>query len=73
MDKKTEAVIHLIKESPLDQTVKNILIRDLESEGLTEFLKEQIKAYCLDGIRKIDAQIEEAQKYLDEPSNNPPA
>jgi hypothetical protein len=66
MDEKTQKIINLIQQSPLDQTIKDILIRDLTSEGLTDFLKEQIKAYCLDGIKKIDAEIEEAKKILDE-------
>jgi len=73
LDQKLENIIHLIEESPLDQTIKDILIRDLKSEGLTEFLKEQIKAYCLDGIKKIDAQIEAAKKSLDEQVQNPSA
>jgi hypothetical protein len=50
----------------LDQTIKDILIRDLQSQGLTEFLREQIKAYCLDGLRKMDVQTEEAKKILDD-------
>lgn len=66
MDEKIRNIIHLIKKSELDQTVKDILIRDLKSEGLTEFLREQIKAYCLEGLKKIDAQIEEAKKSLNE-------
>ena len=36
-------IIYLIEQSALDQTIKDILIRDLQSEGLTDFLKEQIK------------------------------
>ena len=41
MDDKIQNIIHLIQQSPLDQTIKDILIRDLEAEGLTDFLKEQ--------------------------------
>ncbi len=66
MDDKIQNIIYLIEESPLDETIKQILIRDLKAEGLTEFLKEQIKAYCLEGIKKIDSQIEEAKKTLEE-------
>lgn len=73
MDDKLLNIIHLIEESPLDQTIKDILIRDLKSEGLTEFLKEQIKVYCLEGIKKIDAQIDAARQTLAEDSPNPPA
>lgn len=66
MDDKIQNIIHLIQASELDETIKSILIRDLESEGLTDFLREQIKAYCLEGLKKIDAQIEEAKKSLNE-------
>ena len=66
MDEKIQNIIHLIEESALDQTVKDILIRDLQTEGLTDFLREQIKAYCLDGLKKIDDKIEEAKKVLQE-------
>jgi hypothetical protein len=64
MDEKIQNIIHLIQQSPLDQTIKDILIRDLQTEGLTDFLREQIKAYCLEGIKLIDAQMEEAGKIL---------
>lgn len=66
MDKEIEDLIGLIETSKLDQTIKDILIRDLKAEGLTDFLKEQIKAYCLDGIKKIDVQIAAAQKILEQ-------
>ena len=71
MDDKIENIKYLIQQSALDETIKQILIRDLESEGLTEFLKEQIKAYCLEGIKIVDSQIERAQKILNEKSQNP--
>lgn len=66
MDPKIQSIVNLIQQSPLDQTIKDILIRDLQVEGLTDFLREQIKAYCLEGIKQIDAQIEEAKKILEE-------
>lgn len=59
-----KTIIELIQQSPLDQTVKDILIRDLQKDGLTDFLKEQINAYCDEGISKIDKQIEEAERTL---------
>ena len=65
MDDKIQNIIHLIQQSSLDQTIKDILIRDLETEGLTDFLREQIKAYCLEGMKIIDAQMAEAKKTLD--------
>ena len=54
MDEKIQSIIHLIQQSPLDQTIKDILIRDLQTEGLTDFLREQIKSYCLEGIKELD-------------------
>jgi hypothetical protein len=66
MDPKLEKIIYLITISDLDQTIKDILIRDLMSEGLTDFLREQIKAYCLDTLRKMDVTSEEAKKILEE-------
>ncbi len=65
MDDKIQKIVHLIQESDLDQTIKDILIRDLQTEGLTDFLREQIKAYCLEGIKRLDIQIEEAKKALE--------
>jgi hypothetical protein len=69
MDDKIQKVVNLIQASDLDQTIKDILIRDLQTEGLTDFLREQIKAYCLEGIKRLDAEIEEARKALEESQN----
>ena len=66
MDEKIQKIITLIQQSSLDQTIKDILIRDLETEGLSDFLREQIKAYCLEGIKIVTAQMEEAKKALDQ-------
>jgi len=68
---KTEKIIELIQQSELDQTIKDILIRDLKTEGLTDFLREQIRAYCLEGLKRIDAQMTAAQQALEEDSPNP--
>lgn len=73
MDEKLQSVVNLISDSPLDQTIKDILIRDLKSEGLTDFLREQIKAYCLDGIKKNDQLIDQAKKILEEQASNNPS
>ncbi len=73
MDPKIEDIIFLIQSSELDQTIKDILIRDLQNEGLTDFLKEQIKSYCLDDIKKTNERIEAAKKILEEQQENPPA
>mgnify|MGYP003393089882 CR=1 FL=1 len=68
-----EDLIHLVEVSDLDQTIKDILTRDLKNEGLTEFLAEQIKAYCAEGIKKADERIERAQKLLNEISQQNPS
>lgn len=64
MSTDINTITKLIQDSCLDQTVKEILLRDLEKEGLTDFLKEQIKAYCMDGIEKIDKEVVEIDKLL---------
>ncbi len=66
MEEKIQKVINLIEQSPLDQTIKDILIRDLKDEGLTDFLREQIKAYCLEGIKELDEKMVQAKKILEE-------
>lgn len=72
MDENLQAIIDLINQSALDDTIKAILIRDLQSEGLTDFLREQIKAYCLEGIKQLDA-LEAANKLLENaPNENQP-
>lgn len=73
MQENIDDIVHLITESSLDQTIKEILIRDLKKDGLTDFLREQIKAYCLEGIKKIDARIEAAKSLLAQKNEvNPP-
>ena len=71
MDDKIQNIIHLIERSDLDQTIKDILIRDLQTEGLTDFLREQIRAYCLEGLQKLDAQLELAKHDLESKEENP--
>ncbi len=68
MDEKLEKIINLIEQSALDRTIKDILIRDLQNEGLTDFLREQIKAYCLEGIKQLDQKMKDAQEALEAPS-----
>jgi hypothetical protein len=67
MDENIKNIIDLINQSALDDTIKTILVRDLQNEGLTEFLREQIKVYCLEGIKQLD-ELEKAQKILEQPS-----
>ncbi|HEX3095656.1 MAG TPA: hypothetical protein VHQ20_00870 [Patescibacteria group bacterium] len=75
MDEQIQKVVDLVQQSDLDQTIKDILIRDLQTEGLTDFLKEQIKAYCLEGIKRLDGPIEDAIKALEDanPTTENPA
>lgn len=73
MDEKLQNIIHLIQVSPLDQTVKDILVRDLEAEGLNDFLREQIKAYCLEGLKQIDEKIAAAKKELEQVETEQPS
>lgn len=62
---KLEKIIHLIEQSDLDRTIKDILIRDIQHEGLTDFLREQIRAFCLEGIKHIDQKFAEAKIALE--------
>jgi hypothetical protein len=73
MDEKIQKIVNLIQQSELDQTIKDILIRDLQTEGLTDFLREQIKAYCLEGLKRLDITFEEAKKALEEETTENPA
>jgi len=70
MDENILKLIRLIEVSELDETIKTILIRDLQNEGMTDFLKEQIKAYCLEGLKNSDSDTKAALKILEgTPSN----
>lgn len=69
MEDKIKKVVDLIQASELDQTIKDILIRDLQTDGLNDFLREQIKAYCLEGIKIIDQRMEEAKAALETPTD----
>ena len=64
LSQQLQDLIHLIENSDLDQTIKDILVRDLKNEGLTEFLREQIKAYCLEGLKVSDDKIDRAKDIL---------
>lgn len=69
MDEKLRKIIYLISVSDLDQTIKDILIRDLIADGLTDFLREQIRAYCLEGSQPHGPESEEAKSILEESQN----
>lgn len=66
---KLEKIVQLIEQSDLDRTIKDILIRDIQNEGLTDFLREQIRVFCLEGIKKLDA-LEEAKAVLEPEAQN---
>ena len=59
MDKtiKVEELVEIIEKSSLDKTIKDILIRDLKSEGVTEFLLEQVIAYCDSAIKILESKL----------------
>lgn len=70
---QVQKIILLIEKTDLDQTIKDILIRDLKAEGLTDFLREQIKVYCFEEIKQIDEGIAEAKKILEEQTQQNPS
>ncbi len=62
-----EELVGIIEQSGLDNTIKTILIRDIKSEGVTEFLLEQVIAYCDNAIDILKGRLK------DEAKNNPSA
>ncbi|MEK7617905.1 MAG: hypothetical protein AAB410_02060 [Patescibacteria group bacterium] len=62
---KIEKIIYLIEHSGLDPTIQEILIRDLKTEGLTDFLKEQIHVYCVQGLKILDEKMNSAVRDLE--------
>jgi len=75
-DPRIKDIVYLIQKSLLDDTIKSILIRDLETEGLTDFLREQILVYCDAMEKAIDERLQAAQAHLAQdptpsPSSNP--
>lgn len=57
-----EKIIDVIQQSDLDQTIKDILIRDVQNEGLTEFLQEQINAYCDRALDLINKNLDNTKQ-----------
>ena len=60
-----DRLVELVNQSELDPTIKEILIRDIKSNGATEFLLEQIIAYCDNAA----AEIRNSLKNSNPPSN----
>lgn len=67
MDQKisSEELVGIIEKSGLDNTIKTILIRDIKSEGVTEFLLDQVLAYCDNAIDVLKGRLKDTVK------NNP--
>lgn len=63
-----EKIIQIIQSSSLDQTIKDIFIRDLQSEGLTEYTKEQLLAYCSIAEEELERQLAEAEQNSTTPT-----
>ena len=63
-----EEVIAIIEESELDPTIKEILIRDVRNEGVTEFLLDQVIAYCDNAIAYLNKNMESQKLHA---SQNP--
>lgn len=57
-------VCFLIEKSDLDQTLKDILVRDINENGLDDFLIEQVKAYCDANKKFVDERLQRAQSAL---------
>ena len=64
MEQDLQDIIYLIEKSDLDQTIKELLIRDLQKDGMTDFLREQIIAYCVEGMKDLDERIAKAKAAL---------
>ena len=41
-----EELVSLVNKSDLDPVIKDILVRDIQKEGVSDFLVEQVLAYC---------------------------
>lgn len=65
MDEKFSKIIELVKASELDETIKDILVRDISEQGLSDTLKQQILVYCTEGLKLANKQIEETKALLD--------
>lgn len=48
-----EKIVNAIQGSNTDQTIKDILIKDLYQDGLTDFLFEQIETMCGINLEKL--------------------
>ena len=41
-----EELVSLVNKSDLDPVIKDILVRDIQKEGVSDFLFVQVLAYC---------------------------
>ena len=53
-----DELIEIVEKSDLDPTIKQILVRDIKNEGVSEFLVEQVLAYCDNAIAVLKGRIE---------------
>ncbi|MDR3642416.1 MAG: hypothetical protein P4L74_02195 [Candidatus Doudnabacteria bacterium] len=51
-------IIDIIEHSEVDPTVKEILIRDIKEGGVTDFLVEQVVAYCDKAIAQLNKRAQ---------------
>lgn len=63
---KLEKIIQLVESSDLDPTIKEILTRDLAIEGLSEYMLELVKAYCLGDKNALTAHVKLVEEILAE-------
>ncbi len=48
-----EELVSIVEKSTLDQTLKQILIRDIKAEGVNDFYIDQVMAYCENAIEAL--------------------
>ena len=59
---KVSDLILILKKSELDQTIKDILIRDIQAQGVSQFYVDQVVAYCDNAIAVLKDKL--AQQKL---------
>ena len=52
-----EELVAIVEKSTLDQTLKDILIRDIKAEGVSEFYIDQVLAYCENAIAALKDKV----------------
>lgn len=57
----TEELIAIVEKSTLDQTLKDILIRDIRKEGVSDFYIDQVLAYCENAVAVLNDKSRASQ------------